>query len=168
MWARPANLGLRLDIDEHSYLRSGNLIYQVIYSSQATNPMSLSDLEEILVDARAGNEKRNITGALLYVDGVFLQILEGDKDTVLNLIRSIKLDSRHSLLKVFHEAEIDARTFAGWRMAFLDATPEQMAEWAGLEGAASIESILEDIKRDPQRASQVAGKILLAIAPEDT
>jgi hypothetical protein len=43
-----------------------------------------------------------------------------------------------------------------------------MAEWAGLEGTASIESILEDIKRDPQRASQVAGKILLAIAPGNT
>jgi hypothetical protein len=34
---------------------------------------------KILVDARAGNEARNVTGALVFVEGVFLQILEGDK-----------------------------------------------------------------------------------------
>ena len=66
------------------------MTYQLIYSSQATVPMSVAELEEILVDARAGNEKRNITGALVYIDGIFLQVLEGERETVLSLMRSIE------------------------------------------------------------------------------
>ena len=53
--------------------------HQIMYSSQATKPMTVTGLEEILADARAGNEARNVTGALVYVDGVFFQIIEGDK-----------------------------------------------------------------------------------------
>ncbi len=141
------------------------MTYQLIYSSQATAPMSVNDLEEILVDARAGNEKRNVTGALVYVDGVFVQVLEGEKATVLSLMRSIGKDSRHTSVKVFHEGEIDSPMFGSWRMAYLSATPEQMAVWAGLDGTAPIESILKDIHREPGHAAQVAETILRALAP---
>ena len=103
------------------------MTYQLIYSSQATVPMSVAELEEILVDARAGNEKRNITGALVYIDGIFLQVLEGERETVLSLMRSIEKDTRHHSVKVFHQAEVDRPTFGNWRMAYLGATPEQMA-----------------------------------------
>lgn len=127
--------------------------------------MSVADLEEILVDARSGNERRNITGVLVYVDGVFLQILEGDKDTVLDLMCSISADSRHSSVKVFHEIEVDASTFGNWRMAYVSATPEQLAVWAELGGTTSIESVLEDIRREPHRASRVVETILRALAP---
>ena len=141
------------------------MTYQLIYSSQATAPMSVNDLEKILVDARAGNEKRNITGALVYVDGVFLQVLEGERDTVLSLMRSIGDDSRHSSVKIFHQAEVDRPTFGSWRMAYLSATPEQMAIWAGLDGTASIESILNDIHREPHHGSQIVETIFRALAP---
>ena len=140
------------------------MTYQIIYSSEATAAMSVSDLERILADARSGNEAREVTGVLLYVDGVFLQILEGNKDTVLGLMRHIAADSRHAAVKVFHEAEVDEPMFGNWRMAFLSATPEQMALWAGLEGAASLEAILEDVRRSPQRVSHVAANILKALA----
>jgi len=137
--------------------------YQLIYSSQATVPMSVAELEEILVDARAGNEKRNITGALVYIDGIFLQVLEGEKETVLSLMRSIENDTRHTSVKVFHRAEVDRPTFGSWRMAYLGATPEQMAVWAGLDGTASIESILKDMHEKPHHAS-LAETILRALA----
>ena len=48
-------------------------------------------------------------------------------------------------------------------MAYLSATPEQLAVWAELDGTASIESVLEDIRREPQRASQVVETILRAL-----
>src|SRR4029453_15249816 len=140
------------------------MTYQIIYSSQATVPMSLADLEEILVDARAGNERRQVTGVLVYVEGVFMQILEGEEDVLRSLMHSIASDTRHTDVKVFHEAAVEHRTFTNWRMAYLSATPQQMAAWAGLEGAAtSIESVLEDIHREPQRASQVVDSLLRAL-----
>ena len=141
------------------------MTYQMIYSSQATAAMSIADLEAILVDARTGNERRKVTGVLVYVDGVFLQILEGDEQVLRSLMRSITSDSRHTGVKVFYEAEVDSPTFTSWRMAYLSATPQQMAVWAGLEGTAtSIDSVLADIHREPHRGSRVVENLLRAIA----
>lgn len=141
------------------------MLYQVIYSSKASAPMSIAGLQEILVDARAGNEARNVTGALVFVDGFFLQVLEGEKDTVLALVRNIVADSRHTDAKVFHEMEVDHRMFGTWRMAYVDATAEQLSTWAGLPGATSIDLILKDLEGDSTRTGQVARGILQAIAP---
>jgi Sensors of blue-light using FAD len=140
------------------------MAYQVIYSSQAAAPMSMSDLAKILVDARSGNERRGITGALIYVEGVFLQILEGPKDTVQSLMSSIAKDSRHVSLQVFYEAEVNQPMFSTWKMAYLNPTPGQIAAWVGLEGTASVEEILADVHRTPNRASRVADGILKALA----
>lgn len=140
------------------------MTYQMVYSSQATAPMSLSDLEAILVDARAGNEKRNVTGALIYIEGVFLQILEGDKQALLGLMRSIAADTRHTSVTVFHEAEVDRPMFSSWRMAYVGASPEQMAEWTGLEGTATIEGILQGMRRDPAKAGKFVEGMLKTLA----
>lgn len=140
------------------------MLYQMIYSSQAASAMSVADLEQILVDARAGNEARNVTGVLIYVDGVFLQILEGDKDTVLGLVSSIAADTRHTTVKVFHEAAVEERTFGNWRMAYLDASADQVSAWLGLPGTATIDSILDDIDRNPDRVPRFASAILKALA----
>jgi hypothetical protein len=137
--------------------------YQIFYSSQATADMSVADLEQILVDARAGNAARNVTGVLVFVDGVFLQILEGERDTVLGLMSSIAADPRHRTVKVFHEAEAGERTFGNWRMAYLSANAEQLSTWLGLPGTATIDSILNGIDRNHDRASQFASGILKAL-----
>jgi hypothetical protein len=140
------------------------MTYQMIYSSQANSAMTMSDLEAILIDARTGNEERNVTGVLVYVDRVFLQILEGEKETLLQLMRSIAADKRHSGVTVFYEAEVERPMFSNWRMAHIDARPDQMAAWAGLEGTARIEDIAQGIRRDPQRASRVIENILQTLA----
>lgn len=139
------------------------MTYQLIYSSQATRPMSIEDLEQILVDARQGNQARNVTGALVYVDGAFLQLLEGEKETVLTLLESIWRDSRHHAVNVLHQGEVEQPTFSEWRMAYLSAQPEQVAAWAGLGGVTSAAAILEDIHREPKRASRVMESILRAL-----
>ena len=138
--------------------------YQIMYSSQATEPMTITGLEAILTDARTGNEARNVTGALVYVDGVFFQIIEGDKDVVHNLMASIASDSRHHSVKIFYEAEVDVRAFESWRMAYLRATAEQMSKWAGLPGTATVEELLTDINRGPHRVPRILVSILNALA----
>jgi len=137
--------------------------YQVMYSSQATEPLTVDGLERILTDARTGNEARDVTGALVYVDGVFFQILEGDEEVVRNLMTSIAADTRHHSVKVFHEAEVDARAFESWRMAYLSPTAEEMRTWMGLPGTATIESLLADVNRDPHRVPRILLKALEAL-----
>jgi hypothetical protein len=138
--------------------------HQIMYSSQATEPMTVTGLEAILTDARTGNEARNVTGVLVYVDGVFFQIIEGDKDVVHSLMASIASDSRHHSVKIFYEAEVNVRAFESWSMAYLSATAEQMSKWAGLPGTATAEELLTDINRSPHRVPRILVNILNALA----
>jgi hypothetical protein len=138
--------------------------YQIMYSSMAPVPMTVDALEQILADARTGNEARNVTGVLVYVDGVFFQILEGDKKVVSDLMASIASDSRHQSVKVFYEAEVQARAFESWRMAYLSPTSEQMLTWAGLPGTATIETLLADVNREPQRVPPILLNALKSLA----
>ena len=140
------------------------MAYQVIYSSQAAAPMSMAELEAILVDAREGNRRRGVTGALVYVDGVFLQILEGPRDVVKALMASIARDTRHAGLHVFHEAETDSPMFGSWKMAYLESSPSQLAAWLGLEGTASLDGLMADLHRAPSAATRIVDGILKAIA----
>lgn len=139
------------------------MLHQVIYSSRATRAMGVEDLRAILEDARGGNERREVTGALIYADGAFLQVLEGPKDTVMNLLGSIAADTRHTDVRVFHSAEVDHRVFAAWQMAYMGGTVEQLSGWLGLPGASSIQQIAEELGRDSTRASEVAVRLLRAL-----
>lgn len=136
------------------------MLYQIAYSSQATVPMSLAGLEAILEDARAGNEARGVTGALIYADDVFFQILEGEKNVVTKLMTSIARDTRHHSVKIIYEAEADAQAFQSWSMAYLSPTAEQMSTWAGLSGTATIQEILADLARGPERVPGMLVNVL--------
>ena len=138
--------------------------YQIMYSSQATEPMTVTGLEEILRDARTGNEARNVTGVLVYVEGIFFQIVEGDRDVLRNLMASIARDSRHHSVKVFYEAEVETRAFESWRMAYLNATAEQLSTWAGLPGTATVDELSAEINRGPHRVPRILVNILSALA----
>ena len=137
--------------------------YQIMYSSQATEPMTATDLEKILTDARAGNEARDVTGVLVYVDGVFFQILEGDQAVVRNLMANIKNDTRHQSVKVFYEAQVDVRAFESWSMAYLAPTAQEMSAWAGLPATATVEEVLADVNRDPDRVPRTLIAALKAL-----
>ncbi len=90
------------------------MTYQIIYSSESATPMQTEDLEEILEHARSSNATNGITGALVYVDGVFLQILEGEIDSLQKLMARIAKDVRHETVTVLKEGEVSSATFTDW------------------------------------------------------
>ena len=142
------------------------MTYQIIYSSESATPMQIEDLEEILEHARRNNSRSGITGALVYVDGVFLQILEGDTKVVQELMAKISRDVRHETVTVLKQGEIPAAIFPDWKMAYVSATSQQVAKWAGLSGTTAIPDILSDMRSDPFKATQVAQSILSVLAKE--
>jgi hypothetical protein len=70
-------------------------IFFLIYVSSALKLMGELELLSLLELSRAKNVRLNITGLLLYKEGNFMQMLEGEKDTVLNLYAAIQKDVRH-------------------------------------------------------------------------
>ena len=136
------------------------MTYQTIYFSAASTPMQVEELEDILEQAQSNNSSNGITGALVYIDGSFLQILEGEKARVQTLMQKISKDFRHETVTVLQEGEIAAAAFSEWKMAYVSATPEQVARWAGLSGTTQLPEVWQDIRQDPSKATQLANSIL--------
>ena len=141
-------------------MKDDSMTYQTIYFSASSTPMQVDELEDILEQAQSNNSRNGITGALVYIDGSFLQILEGEKDRVQTLMQKISKDFRHETISVLHEGEIAAAAFSEWKMAYVSATPEQIARWAGLSGTTQLPEVWQDIRQDPSRATQLTNSIL--------
>jgi hypothetical protein len=72
----------------------------------------------MLEKAQANNKSLGVTGALVYHDGNFAQMLEGPKDIVLNLFEKISKDPRHFGVIKIEEGPIQKREFENWSMSF--------------------------------------------------
>lgn len=145
-------------------IKGNDMIYQTIYSSRSTGALDLDGIESLLTTIRLRNKQLNITGVLIYLEGVFIQVLEGDKDAVLGVLESIKRDSRHEEVTVFYEADLSGRVFDEWHMAYLDVKPEQLAGWYGLDGSVSMADILLAVNRDKDKVPEYLQHLLKAIA----
>jgi hypothetical protein len=98
-----------------------SFVYQLVYGSVATRPVSSTELGELLRLAREKNATLRITGVLLYQDGTFLQALEGDESAVRALYDKIAADPRHSRATVVWSGNVPARSFGDWSMGFASA-----------------------------------------------
>ena len=91
---------------------------QVLYVSGASRPMDEQDLDAILTISRFNNERDGITGMLLWADGAFIQVLEGEDDKVRETMRRISLDPRHRHVIPLVEQQAATRAFRDWSMGF--------------------------------------------------
>ena len=94
------------------------MIYQLMYYSTACQEQTGAQLRDILEVSRCGNRERNITGLLLYGDGVFFQVLEGAEADVRALYAKIEADDRHHSILEAAEREVPKRNFADWAMGY--------------------------------------------------
>lgn len=102
------------------------MLYKLVYQSTANPNLTPKDISNILNTARDFNKKNNITGCLIFYNQKFLQILEGDKTTVEELYSRIKLDERHTEVKLLVDLFKRERIFNNWSMAFVDLDSEEL------------------------------------------
>lgn len=96
------------------------MLFYLVYVSSGVKLFSAPELVELLTKSRARNSEAGITGMLLYKDGNFMQVLEGEKEAVLSLHTKIHNDSRHRGLITLLQGELAEREFPDWSMAFRD------------------------------------------------
>ncbi len=95
--------------------RNHSLIKQVIYVSK---PVGFDDeiLNSILVQSKCNNEKNQITGALICRSDLYLQFLEGPAHKIDFIYSKIKIDSRHTEVKLLQDTRSKRRLFSNWAM----------------------------------------------------
>lgn len=113
---------------------------QVTYVSQTREPMGPEQLLDLLMQCRENNEQSDITGMLLYGNGTFLQVLEGDDRVVDELVAEILDDPRHANIEVLDRKSVEQRDYAEWSMGFDLVSNEGLREIEGLRdfGAAKF------------------------------
>ncbi len=94
-------------------------MFQLGYISLKSNQFKgESTIDEILSTANKFNSQNGITGMLIFRGGVILQLLEGDKDRVLDLFGRIASDPRHESISVLVKQNSNERLFPNWTMAY--------------------------------------------------
>ena len=96
------------------------MIFQLVYQSTAAWFPSTEELLALLERSRANNARLQITGMLLYHEGHFLQLLEGDEAPVRELYQVIAADERHKWVSLVMTGPNGTRDFPDWTMGFRD------------------------------------------------
>ena len=92
---------------------------ELVYISKANTRFGVEALKDMLTAFRQNNHLSDITGLLLYDGyGTFIQLLEGEEETVKVLYDKIKEDTRHSRINLLHDGLIINRSFPQWKMGF--------------------------------------------------
>lgn len=133
------------------------IVLRLVYSSEATCEFDSDALLQLLERARENNARMNVSGMLLYSDGTFLQVLEGDPEVVEALYDKIGQDERHTDTRVLLRTDDEARAFGDWTMGFVKASKQLLAEVAGLNDF--LQSNLPRVGTESETAERTA-KIL--------
>jgi hypothetical protein len=100
---------------------SSTPIFELIYVSLANDILrSRAERQNLRIHAQIQNKRREISGVMLYSNGVIVQVLQGDEATVRTCFARIETDNRHRDVQVLRAAAIAHRTFADWSMALVD------------------------------------------------
>lgn len=105
-------------------------MYFLIYTSYATFSEEI-EMKTLLLQAREKNKKKDITGMLLYLNGIFIQLMEGNKSDVLSLYLDIRKDKRHKDVVMLKDGLIENRYFTNWSMGFKAISDEELLQEEG-------------------------------------
>jgi Sensors of blue-light using FAD len=107
------------------------MLHHLVYVSAATRPFTKPELVELLAKAREKNTRLGLTGMLLYKDGDFLQVLEGEEAAVRALFGTIGQDPRHGRVMTLIDAPIAERQFRDWSMGFRNLADDDLRGMPG-------------------------------------
>ena len=93
-------------------------MYYIIYLSAGTKWFDEPELQAILASSNEHNSRNNITGLLLYNQGDFIQLLEGEESDVMATFERISLDARHKGITHIASGQLKKRNFPRWAMGF--------------------------------------------------
>jgi hypothetical protein len=94
-------------------------VFRLMYRSRSRIPAGdrKAELGTLFTQARRLNKARSLSGALLISDDWFVQVLEGDEETVRALFARIQRDDRHDSVTLLQGDTVGSRVFARWAMA---------------------------------------------------
>lgn len=145
-------------------------LHSIAYFSRSTLQGDEAELKaqvmDILTTAWRKNRLNSLTGALLFADGCFAQVLEGPREALEETFEAIECDPRHSDVTILHFHPVEQRSFPGWSMAFAGEDEAVRARALAANALPSAEAVevdsrgrtFLDVLSDYIRRSEAAAK----------
>lgn len=92
-------------------------MYEIFITTVASRHYSPTEIKKIVSDLSVRNLQKGLTGVLIYFEGEFYQILEGEKETLIGLMDVITNDPRHGNAHIIWEGEIKERGYKNWGLS---------------------------------------------------
>lgn len=115
---------------------------RLIYISSTRHPFPIAELDAILKTSRQNNAADGVTGLLVAGGRRFLQVLEGEEQTVERVFDRIQQDPRHHAVVVLSRKPIDAPSFGAWAMGYCSGG---VASGGGTSLPETVAELLEPI-----------------------
>ena len=91
-------------------------MHSLIYVSKVAVELTQSDLDNLANNAARSNSVADVTGMLAYNGAHFMQLLEGRRDVLDELISKISKDTRHRDLVIIRRDDRLVRECPDWSM----------------------------------------------------
>jgi hypothetical protein len=93
------------------------MLVRALYVSRAAGPQTGTTTAGILAASEAHNAAHGVSGVLCQGQGLYLQVLEGERGEVNRLYARILRDPRHQDVQMLSLEEITERRYPQWSMA---------------------------------------------------
>jgi hypothetical protein len=127
-------------------------IYSFVYISASSHLLSDAELADILTVSRRNNTQVGITGMLLYYDGAFMQVLEGESAAIETVLARISQDKRHSRIIRLLEEYVPERGFPDWSMGYHRLNRADMTQREGFNELTDINQFVDYFQDEPQKS----------------
>ena len=117
-------------------------IQRTIYLSKGSCSYDHNELMAMCANFAARNALQDVTGVLVRIGNYFIQVLEGDPDTLAELLVKIEQDNRHANFTILTQHDDEKRVFSQWSMNLVDL---ESTFYVNLKETAELREQIEDI-----------------------
>ena len=93
-------------------------LIELTYVSEPAQEMSFLGLMRLLYHSYLRNASAGVTGALIFENNRFGQVIEGPRTQIEDLWGKIQKDTRHKNIHLVESKPIKQRSFSKWTMVF--------------------------------------------------
>jgi len=129
--------------------------FAISYVSTANRDLNHDEVTELLDLTEIRNNNRGVNGLLIYSEGNFFEVIEGEKNMIMDLFEDIKEDPRHRNIMMVFKKEIDKPLFDDKEAGFISKNTKHRQ--------MNVENFLYYIKDLDESAQKAVKNILRAI-----
>ncbi|RTL43949.1 MAG: BLUF domain-containing protein [Burkholderiales bacterium] len=122
------------------------MLERLVYISTAAPDLTVPEVRRIVARSQMRNRQLDVTGMLLLVRSEFLQVLEGQRDMLDEVVGYISRSPRHQDIRLIERQPITTRRFDGWHMGLLvtDALADQVEALKARR--TSVDAVIEAMR----------------------